>query len=395
MITNQGWPMNPLELLRKTAYTPLEDAYSLPFSSYTDLDVLEAERQCIFHDEWVFVCMAGEVANKGSYYALDLAGEPIVLVRGEDSILRVFANICRHRGTPLFKDGFGQIDRNIVCPYHAWSYTLDGALKAIPFNKQIVVNNQEHRLREFQLEIWCGLVFIHLGNNPKSLKKRLSRIPDLVSVFELDSFDTAIARSAETWQANWKLTIENAIESYHLFRVHKQTLEQYTSTREAYYIAGSSEWSLTGGKGKSGGGFLSNMFGSKYHQIFDHYILISIPPSFVGVLEYGSLGWLSSNPVDQETTRIRSGTLGKAGKIDTSESSAAFTQAFFKEDKEICERVQRGMTSRFGSGGKLLDMDKVVVDFHQFIATRLFNLEPSPYHETPQAEKFRMGNKAV
>lgn len=117
---------------------------------------------------------------------------------------------------------------------------------------------------------------------------------------------------------------------------------------------------------------------------------MAIAPSFVGILSYGSFGWLSAHPIDANTTQIRSGATFAGGSETPGNSE--FTQAFFKEDQEMCERVQRGMQSRLASGGKLVDMERVVVDFHQFLASRLGNAAPSPYFEDEQASVWRETN---
>ncbi len=138
--------MTSLDGILKLAIQPLEDAQSLPFSAYTDDRILDAEAQHLFAKEWLFVCMAAELSNPGDYFALNILREPVVLVRGGDNALRVFSNICRHRGTKLLDDGFGQIDKFITCPYHAWAYSSSGELKAIPHNKIIAVDRATHGL---------------------------------------------------------------------------------------------------------------------------------------------------------------------------------------------------------------------------------------------------------
>ena len=361
----------------------------MPFAAYTDSRVFAREARRIFLSDWVFVCMAGELPSSGDYYAITIAGEPVVVVRCEDGQLRAKSNVCRHRGTPLLDDGAGNTGRQIVCPYHAWSYGLDGDLKGVPFNENVTVDPAEHRLIDFQLEVWNGLVFVRLTKDEATLADRLAGIDQYLGAFEPGSFDTALSGSSDTWSANWKLVVENAIESYHLFKVHRDTLEKYTPTRQAFYIAGSSEWSLTGGVAKREGGLLTRLFSGGYDPIYDNYVLVSIPPSFVGVLGYGSMGWLSALPVDAATTLIRSGTIGKQGLLDDGSDAAAFTDAFFAEDKQICERVQRGMSSTRACGGKLVDMERVVVDFHQYYATRLFALPGTPLFEGHAAARFR------
>ena len=161
------------------------------------------------------------------------------------------------------------------------------------------------------------------------------------------------------------------MESYHLFKVHEPTLERVSPTRGAYYLAGNSEWSLTGGALAYGG----------IKAIDQRYVLLSMAPSFVGILTNGSLGWLSAHPTGLARTAIRSGAIGTTKATRSSRRAEQFTKDFFEEDRRICERVQRGMGAVKGRGGKLVDMERVVTDFHQFLATRLFDLPPTAFHE--------------
>ena len=364
--------MNALERLREEAIKPLEEAYSLSFSAYVDEDVYAAEVEKIFHDEWVFVCQAPELAAPGDYFAMDLAGEPIYVIRGSDGELRAFSNICRHRGTQLLDEGFGRVDKYVTCPYHAWAFDLSGELQAVPYNKLIAVDRAEHKLVQLRCDVWHGLIFVHLGDNPQPLAERFSRMADYVTEFEIDAFDSATSGGPEYWDANWKLVMENAMESYHLFKVHEPTLEQVSPTRGAYYMAGSSEWSLTGGELTYG-----------RQALDEYYVLLSMAPSFVGILTNGSLGWLSAHPLGRGRTMVRSGAIGLQKVTRRSSGDDQFTRDFFLEDKLICERVHKGMSARKGRGGKLVDMERVVTDFHQFLATRLFDLPPTEFFEEP------------
>ncbi len=380
-----------LNELKQAAMQPLETAHSLPFAAYTDNAVLAAEAQHIFHREWVFVCMAGELPDAGDYYALTLAGEPIIVMRGEDGHLCTLANICRHRGTVLLDAGFGRVDKYIVCPYHAWAYAKDGSLQAIPFNEQIHVDRTGHTLSRFQCAEWNGMVFVNLDPQAAPLSTRLQGIDPYLAMFEPQTFSHCSGGTAETWLTNWKLAMENAMESYHLFKVHENTLETYSPTRQAYYIAGSSEWTLTGGATARKKGLLEKVFGASYSELYEHYILVSLPPSFVGVLTYGSFGWLSAHPVDAGTTLIRSGATFTKDGSGGSPQSDEFTRAFFAEDQQMCERVQTGMSATLSRGGKLVDMERVVVDFHQFLATRLSRQPATPLFEDSMAQRFLAG----
>ena len=366
--------MSALDKLREEAIESLEEAHSLSFTAYTDEAVYTEEVKKIFHDEWVFVCQEPELGKPGDFFAMTLAGEPLCVIRGLDGQLRALSNVCRHRGTPLLDEGFGKVAKYVTCPYHAWSYDLTGALQAIPYNELIAVDRANHRLAQFHCDVWNGLVFVHLGDSPTPLGERFAHMADYFTEFEVEKFDAASSGEPQVWSANWKLVMENAMESYHLFRVHKPTLEKISPTRGAYYLAGNSEWSLTGG---------SLTYGWK--RIDRYYVLLSMAPSFVGILTNGSLGWLSAHPVSPTQTMVRSGAIGTKAGTRRDSSSEQFTEAFFKEDRLICERVQKGMSAVKGRGGKLVDMDRVVTDFHHFLATRLFDLPPTDFHEEPDA----------
>lgn len=365
--------MSALDRLRAEAIKPLEEAHSLSFTAYTDASVYAEEVRRIFHDEWVFACQEPELSRPGDYFAMSLAGEPICVIRGRDGRLRALSNVCRHRGTPLLDEGFGNVAKYVTCPYHAWSYDLTGSLQAIPYNELIAVDRERHRLPQFQCDTWNGLVFVHLGDDPKPLGERFAHMADYITEFEVGKFDVASSGEPQVWEANWKLVLENAMESYHLFRVHEPTLERVSPTRGAYYLAGSSEWSLTGGSLTTG-----------RRPIDRHYVLLSMAPSFVGILTNGSLGWLSAHPAGLARTVIRSGAIGTKRGTRRDSGAEQFTEAFIEEDRRICERVQRGMGAVKGRGGKLVDMERVVTDFHQFLATRLFGLPPTAFYEEPE-----------
>lgn len=383
------------------AAQPIEEARSLPFEAYRDPTLFEKEVTDIFHHEWVFVCAEQEIPNAGDYYALDVAGESVMILRGSDGQCRAMSNNCRHRGTPLLEYGFGNLSETdnggatdkIVCPYHAWTFSDNGTAKGIPIVGDVKLDKAAHCLPTFALESWLGLLFIHLGENPSPLAERLSSIDDYLVAFEPQRFQRGFTGSFEHWQSNWKLAMENAMESYHLFKVHKATLETTTPTRQAYYIAGSAEWTLSGGAMVMSQSKISEWLQGKTPEIYKQYVLVSLPPSFVGILTYDSFDWIHVMPVNATESLIRSGGISTSLEGYADKTVQSFTQAFFDEDKFICERVQKGMSSRQGKGGKLVSMERIVADFHQFLASRhsaaiTGEYRPVEFHQGERAEGF-------
>ena len=183
-------------------------------------------------------------------------------------------------------------------------------------------------------------------------------------------------QTTEVWEYNWKVAILNAMESYHLFKVHPETLEPFTPTRGACYIAGSARATATGGTYKGQ----------------DDYLLISLPPAFVGVLDGDGFMWLAVHPIDTHRCTVRTGgafaSRGPATVLDRVWESvgggagAHGLLEFLAEDKAICERVQRGVSGDFVPG-RLVPMERVVEDFGHYLNWRLNSVEPPAVHTEP------------
>lgn len=380
---------NIIKDYEEVASKPLGSAQSLPFEVYHDAEIYKKESELIFLKEWIFVCTEREIPDAGDYFSLSIANESIIVTRGSDGKLRALSNNCRHRGTPLLDPGFGKIGKLIVCPYHAWSYDTEGSLKGVPFAKTDNLNKSDHCLPQFLCDSFMGLVFVNFSESAPPLEDRFAGLRPYLNIFDSERFDQASPDSTERWQANWKLAIENAMESYHLFKVHKETLETVTPSKKSYYIEGSSEWVATGGEMEVQTSLLQKLFTGSHLDIYNHYLLISLPPNFVGIVSYDSFGWLSVLPDGPNHSQIRAGALFESSSSEEDASSRAFTEAFFAEDKWICERVQQGMYSQKGSGGQLVEMERVVVDFHQYLASRLFSFPPTETFVSPIQNLFQ------
>lgn len=376
-----------LDEYQRTASASADAAQSLPLAVFHDEHVFQQECQRIFRQDWVFICSAQEISESGDYFAFRLAGENIAIIRGKDDELRALSNICRHRATPLLDEGFGNVDKLIICPYHAWAYNDKGALKGAPLVNDPHFSKEDHCLPQFHLQQWQGLLFINLSNDPQPLQQRTGALDEYLALFDLPRFTSGIRGKTEHWQANWKLVLENAMESYHLFKVHQQTLEKTTPTKKSYYLAGDYQWTLTGGEITDTGSRIMKWLSGNTPEIFGHYILLSLPPSFVGILTYDSFDWLQVMPVDSENSWVRSGGISTTDKYHKGYAIESFTQAFFAEDKIICERVQQGMRSQLSQGGKLTSLERILVDFHQYLANRLFASNTDAFYENTEMTK--------
>ncbi|CAM3746527.1 aromatic ring-hydroxylating oxygenase subunit alpha [Parendozoicomonas haliclonae] len=379
--------MNNMEELKALASASAGEALSLPYWAYTSEEVYEQECQKIFHKDWVFACNEFEIPEPGDKFAFILAGEPVVIIRGKDGELRAMSNSCRHRGTLLADEGFSSGTNNLVCPYHAWNYTEEGKLRGLPFSGNVKVDKEKHCLPRFALEVWHGLVFVNIDGTAEPLKERYAELEAYIKHNQPQPFNSGYEAPPEYWDSNWKLAMENAMESYHLFKVHKPTLEQVTPTKGAFYLQGNALWSITGGQVHDITPKWMKWFTGGKPKMNENYILFSLPPSFVGVISSdGLFGYITVLPAGPGRTYTRGGGVG----VDIEAPKGVvkkFVDDFFEEDKFICERAYKGMTARAAPGGQLVELERIVVDFHQYLAMRLFNHQPDETFKDEEGEK--------
>ena len=216
-------------------------ASALPNASYVDPDVYEAEKQVLFFQSWAAVDFASEVPEAGDAKPVEFLGTPMLLVRDRSGRLRVFENVCRHRGTVLVEER-KNIPGVIRCPYHSWCYGLDGRLVSTPHvggpghNIHEAVRREELGLLEVRSHVWLDVVFINVSGDAPSFEEHAATLLARWKEFDLPIFrpqgDSAFKLDAA---CNWKLAVENYCESYHLPWVHPG-LNAYSRLEDHYHI---------------------------------------------------------------------------------------------------------------------------------------------------------------
>lgn len=204
------------------AAQPINSARGMPAGFYTSPEIFALERQHILLKTWFFVCRQEQLAKPGDYRAFDSVGGPILVIRGKDGVLRAFANYCRHRGSILL-EGTGNCSR-IVCPYHAWSYLSDGTLYGCPDMADAEgFDRVENGLVPVRMENWAGFIFLNFDQNAPPLLTHLGDLPDRLASHRPETFRCTWTATLEP-RCNWKLILENAMETYHTGVVHKDSV---------------------------------------------------------------------------------------------------------------------------------------------------------------------------
>jgi phenylpropionate dioxygenase-like ring-hydroxylating dioxygenase large terminal subunit len=221
---------NLLQVLASNANASFDDAQSLPPSIYHSPEILELEKEQLFRKEWICIGRTAEIPGKGDFLCRDIIDAPVFVIRQRDDSLKAFANVCAHRSSRLLT-GAGHVSR-ISCPYHSWTYELDGQLIGAPFmDKTPGFDVAKHRLEELACESWEGFIYVSLHSNPMPIDKQLSALTDLVADFRMADYVPVFA-TEETWNTNWKCLVENFMDAYHLHRVHKDSFGKHGSSED-------------------------------------------------------------------------------------------------------------------------------------------------------------------
>ncbi len=203
-----------------TSAPPDDDGYSLPGWIYRDAEFLEAEKEHVFAGAWQIVCHLSDIPNPGDYHTLDFLGEPLVAVRQRDLRVAAFFNVCRHRAARLLDDS-GTCPGRIVCPYHAWSYDLDGRLMAVPQRKEFAAFDNEHYgLKRLETEVYRGFVFVRLKSGLPSVAHMLAPYAEELALYRLEELQPLGRVTYRVREVNWKNVTDNYADAMHIPVAH-------------------------------------------------------------------------------------------------------------------------------------------------------------------------------
>lgn len=195
---------------------------TLPRAAYRSRRVLAFELERLFAGSWVCVARAEDLASPGDQLAVQVGEVGVLVVRDSDGSLRAFANVCRHRGHELLEAGASASARSVVCPYHAWSYQLDGSLRAAPaMHDAPGFEPAAHGLARLPLEVWHGFVMVNASGDAPPLAQHLGALDELVAPYRPERL-VAMASHEYQPRANWKVLCENYHECYHCPRIHPE-----------------------------------------------------------------------------------------------------------------------------------------------------------------------------
>ena len=331
-------------------HAPLSQASTIPAAWYTDPRIAELERLSVFSKTWQLVARTDQVRVAGQFVSTIVAGEPIVVVRGNDGILRAFYNVCRHHAAAVVTQACGQASI-LHCPYHGWNYGLDGSLKGMPeFEGVENFDRAQNGLVPIRVETWECFVFINLDVSAAPLTEFLGGLVRRAAPLGIDKLHYFDRRTYNI-HCNWKVFVDNYLDGgYHVPHLHKGLnsvldYKQYTIENEDRYclqsspMVASTEDAAVGAARK----------GDRAWYFWQH------PNLMINCYA----GYMDTNlviPVDVDhCTVIFDFYFADAGDAsrECNEQSVNVGNLVQEEDLGICEDVQRGLKSRAYRAGRL------------------------------------------
>jgi phenylpropionate dioxygenase-like ring-hydroxylating dioxygenase large terminal subunit len=211
-----------------------DEAMTLPPACYTNPEFFEFEKDSLFFREWLCVGRESWAKNPGDYFTSMHAGEPILVVRNRDGDLKAFSSVCRHRAA-LVAEGCGTL-KSFLCPYHHWTYSLDGELIGAPeMQRAVGFDRQRYCLPRFRLEVWQGFVFVNFDPDALPLAPRLRNVAEPLANFRIAALDGPRPGPPTAYPWNWKVMFENSNDGYHANRLHKGPLHDFVPSALASF----------------------------------------------------------------------------------------------------------------------------------------------------------------
>jgi phenylpropionate dioxygenase-like ring-hydroxylating dioxygenase large terminal subunit len=361
----------------------VNEACLLPAVVYTSEEFFAFERDAIFGHEWLCVGRADQVPDPGDWYAYELAGEPLLVTRDKTGELRVLSAVCRHRGM-VVAEGEGNSTK-FTCPYHHWSYALDGRLLGAPAMERAVgFDKSQCGLPSLPVEIWSGFVFTSFDNDVAPLAPRLRELEEPLEGYELDIAVTLPGKTLPDLPWNWKVMLENFNDPYHASRLHeplqtfapsgmsdffewRDDLAHVSRIQHFTHIDGSFNPTMKN---------LLPIFPGLSEDDRKRGLFVLIPPTLALAIVPDEVAYFIIRPEDANTIAIDIGYCFHPKQLEVPLFDKLFAAAqagvdnFNVQDVYADTMVQRGLRSRFAPRGRYSWQEETLSQLNRWLVQR-------------------------
>ncbi|MFT5483799.1 MAG: phenylpropionate dioxygenase-like ring-hydroxylating dioxygenase large terminal subunit [Halieaceae bacterium] len=389
---------------------PLNLAPGAPLQpwTYDNTEVFDLEYEALFLRRWQFAGHCNDLPASGDYITLDIGRDNIIVLRDTDMQLRAFLNVCRHRASRILI-GTGNCGTHVQCPYHGWSYGLDGKLKGVPQQKNFQpFDRSEYGLHPVQLEVFNGLIFTRVKGDGAGIAEQFAHTAHYLEKYDVANYSQLSESTVEIWDVNWKIVWDNYLENYHL-PVGHPGLNRLVQENDEYE-------ELSSGVGY--GVFVMNevistvdeerMYQEQIH-LADHrvpedlkgrWVQFGISPN-LGIDFYPEmLDMFQIIPLELNKTMVRASFYGHANptpeETELRRLNRLINDPINEEDRQLCTRVQQGLLTHGYQPGPLSSMESGVFNFHELIrqSVPVTTLKKAPSPGSVATENTRLKTQA-
>jgi phenylpropionate dioxygenase-like ring-hydroxylating dioxygenase large terminal subunit len=367
---------------------PLKHAFPAWVYSHPALTALEIER--VLLPSWQIVCHQNSIPRPGDYETFDLGPESVFVLREKDGNIKAFHNVCRHRGARLL-DGAGTCSATITCPYHGWSYRHDGGLIGMPMRETFPgLDRAEHGLRPVRVDTALGFVFVCLAGDPPPVAKTWGKLAEELAPYKFEEMVPLAPISTDVWNVDWKIAMDNYLESYHVPIGHPGLYRMFTPDYEDQAQVPGVARGVSWMREQPSSRWSERLYQSIIGDAVGH-----LPEPLRRWRFYSALPNLGIDvfPDQMDFFQLLPGGPGKCIVRGTTfglpNAGPALRAARFlsnrintqvnNEDKWLCARVQRGLASSSYKPGPLSRLEGYMYEFHNLLRERIPELRlPHP-----------------
>ena len=357
---------------------------------YTSATTFAAEQENIFEATWFCAVRSADLETPGKFKKIQVGRESVLLVRGRDGLLRAFLNVCRHRGAQLCTEDEGEVKRNLRCPYHSWTYALDGKLVAAPNIGTLTddagapIDRYRFGLVPVALTEWLGYAWVCLADAPPPFADVVAEATktlgdsDAINRYGIGGLDVG-RRIVYDVAANWKLIVENFMECYHCSSIHPELVDVLPEfsrglAAQANVGLGAEFGSKVEGFTVDGSAGFDRLPGVTDEQDRRYYAITVRPTVFINLVPdhiiFHRMYPMSASRTIVECDWLYTGDVVASGRDVT--ASVELFHRVNQQDFDACERTQPAMSSRaYRNGGVLVPAEHHIAEFHEWVVSRL------------------------
>ena len=389
--------MNSVPIAASDPKSPLALAHALPAWVYNHAELTRLELERVLRPSWQIVCHVNSIPKAGDYATFDLGGESILALRDRDGSIRGFHNVCRHRGARLL-DGSGNCPASITCPYHGWTYRHDGGLIGMPVRESFPgLDRSEHGLKPVRVDIAMSFVWVCLAGDPPPVAKVWGQLADELLPYRLQDMVPLGPITEEHWPVDWKLAMDNYLESYHVPIGHPGLFRMFTPDYDDQKgvpgVARGLSWMRDKVSSRWSEGLYQGLIGKAATHLPEDLrrcwrFYSALPNLGIDVFP-DQMDFFQVLPNGPGRCIIRGAVFGLPDERREMRAarylSSRINTQVNNEDRWLCSRVQRGLASGSYRPGPLSRLEQWMLEFHDLLRERIpeFRLANPP-------EQFKM-----